>query len=213
MAPQRQNLENHDGPAAREKHAGATDRLSEGVDLHRYCRHLIHYELRFQPRAHPAAQWEGSPRWFMGGFDGPADFDAGLVTIALPDSGKRLMSLGVIRPASPMSMHPTAKPSGCSAISPASRASCRSMATTPTVERSIRGIKLSRKNALFAGSDGGAEHWAVVASLVETCKLNDIDPLAYLTDALIRIVNGYPNRDIDQLLPWAYHAQALKAVA
>jgi transposase len=38
-----------------------------------------------------------------------------------------------------------------------------------TVERSIRGIKLNRKNALFAGSDGGAEHWAVVASLTETC--------------------------------------------
>ncbi|WP_426426359.1 transposase domain-containing protein [Bradyrhizobium genosp. A] len=69
------------------------------------------------------------------------------------------------------------------------------------VERSIRGIKLSRKNALFAGSDGGAEHWAVVASLVETCKLNDVDLLAYLTDVLTKIVNGHPNRDIDQLLP------------
>jgi hypothetical protein len=57
-----------------------------------------------------------------------------------------------------------------------------------TIERSIRGIKLSRKNALFAGSDGGAEHWAVVASLVETCKINDVDPLAYLTDVLTRIV-------------------------
>ena len=82
-----------------------------------------------------------------------------------------------------------------------------------TVERSIRGIKLSRKNALFAGSDGGAEHWAAVASLVETCKLNDVDPLAYLTDVLTRIVNGHPNREIDQLLPWAYRAQLLKAVA
>ena len=73
-------------------------------------------------------------------------------------------------------------------------------------------IKLSRKNALFAGSDGGAEHWAVVATLVETCKINDVDPLAYLTDVLRRIINGHPNRDIDQLLPWAYRAQALKAV-
>jgi transposase len=82
-----------------------------------------------------------------------------------------------------------------------------------TVERSIRGIKLSRKNALFAGSDGGAEHWAVVASLIETCKLNDVDPLAYLTDVLTRIVNGHPNRDIDQLVPWAYRTQSLKAVA
>ena len=69
------------------------------------------------------------------------------------------------------------------------------------------------KNALFAGSDGGAEHWAPVASLIETCKLNDIDPLAYLTDVLTRGVNGHPNRDIDQLLPRAYKKQELKAVA
>ena len=62
-------------------------------------------------------------------------------------------------------------------------------------------IKLSRKNALFAGSDGGAEHWAAVASLVETCKLNDVDPLAYLIDVLTRIVNGHPNRDIDHCCP------------
>jgi transposase len=72
---------------------------------------------------------------------------------------------------------------------------------------------LNRKNALFAGSDGGAEHWAVIASLTETCKLNDVDPLAYLTDVLTRIVNGHPNRDIDRLLPWAYRRQDLKAVA
>ena len=84
---------------------------------------------------------------------------------------------------------------------------------TNTVERSIRPIALNRKNALFAGSDGGAEHWAVIASLIETCKLNDVDPLAYLTDVLTRIVNGHPNRDIDELLPWAYRTQDLKAVA
>ena len=81
------------------------------------------------------------------------------------------------------------------------------------VERSIRPIALNRKNALFAGSDGGAEHWATIASLIETCKLNDVDPLAYLTDVLTRIVNGHPNSDIDQLLPWAYRKQELKAVA
>jgi transposase len=82
-----------------------------------------------------------------------------------------------------------------------------------TVERSIRPIALNRKNALFAGSDGGAEHWATIASLIETCKLNDIDPLAYLTDVLTRIVNGHPNSDIDQLLPWAYRQPNIKAVA
>jgi hypothetical protein len=46
------------------------------------------------------------------------------------------------------------------------------------LERSIRPIILKRKNALFAGSDGGAEHCADIASLIETCKLNDVDPLA-----------------------------------
>jgi hypothetical protein len=74
-------------------------------------------------------------------------------------------------------------------------------------------MALGRKNHLFAGSDGGAEHWATVASLIETCKLNDVDPLGYLTDVLARIVNGQSNRDIDQLLPWAYRTQDLKAVA
>ncbi|WP_280178226.1 IS66 family transposase [Mesorhizobium japonicum] len=83
-----------------------------------------------------------------------------------------------------------------------------------TVERSIRPIALNRKNALFAGSDGGAEHWAVVASLIETCKLNGVEPLAYLADVLTRIVNGHPNSKIDDLLPDAYiRAIELRAVA
>ena len=76
-----------------------------------------------------------------------------------------------------------------------------------------RAIALNRKNTLFAGSDGGAEHWAAIASLIETCKLNDVDPLAYLIDVLTRIVNGHPNSAIDQLLPWAYKRQELKAAA
>ena len=82
-----------------------------------------------------------------------------------------------------------------------------------TVERSIRPIALNRKNALFAGSDGGAGHWATIASLIETCKLNDVDPLEYLTSVLTRIVNGHPNSDIDQLLPWSYRQPDFKAVA
>jgi hypothetical protein len=51
-----------------------------------------------------------------------------------------------------------------------------------TVERSIRGLALNRKNALFAGHDLGAENWATITSLVETCKLNAVDPLAWITD-------------------------------
>lgn len=82
------------------------------------------------------------------------------------------------------------------------------------VERSIRPIALNRKNALFAGSDGGGEHWAVIASLIETCKLCGVEPHAYLEDVITRIVNRHPNSKIDDLLPWAYLAEpALKAVA
>ena len=82
-----------------------------------------------------------------------------------------------------------------------------------TVERAIRPLALTRKNALFAGSDGGAGHWAFVASLVETCKLNGVEPQAYLTDVITRIVAGHPQSNIDDLLPWAYAPQPLRAVA
>jgi hypothetical protein len=63
-------------------------------------------------------------------------------------------------------------------------------------------------------SDGGAEHWATIASLVETCTLNDVDPYAYMADVIARIVNGHPQSRIDDLLPWAYpDAADLRAVA
>jgi transposase len=83
-----------------------------------------------------------------------------------------------------------------------------------TVERAIRPIALNRKNALFAGSDGGAEHWAVIASLIETCKLIEVEPQGYLADVITRIVNRHPQSRLDELLPWAYPATPkLKAVA
>lgn len=72
-----------------------------------------------------------------------------------------------------------------------------------TVERSMRPVALSRKNALFAGSDDGAVNWAAVASLVETCKLNAVDPQRYLADTLTRLVNGWRQARIDELMPWA----------
>lgn len=75
-----------------------------------------------------------------------------------------------------------------------------------TVERAIRPLALNRKNSLFAGSDGGGEHWAVLATLIETAKLNAIDPQAYLTDAITRIVQGHPQSQIDALMPWNYAA-------
>ncbi len=75
-----------------------------------------------------------------------------------------------------------------------------------TVERSIRPIALARKNALFAGSDGGAKHWAAIASLVETCKLNGINPEAYLADTITSIVREHPQSRLGELLPWTYTA-------
>lgn len=72
------------------------------------------------------------------------------------------------------------------------------------VERSIRGLALTRKNALFAGHDQGATNWAMIASLLETCKLNQVDPLAWLTDVLTKLVNLWPASKIDDLMPWAY---------
>ena len=75
------------------------------------------------------------------------------------------------------------------------------------VERAIRPIALNRKNALFAGSDGGGENWATIASLIETCKLNDIDPQAWLADTLTKIVSGHANAKIDELMPWAFASQ------
>ncbi len=75
---------------------------------------------------------------------------------------------------------------------------------TNVVERTIRPIALNRKNVLFAGSDHGGVHWGVIASLIETCKLNAVDPQTYLADALSHLVQGHPMRRIDDLMPWAY---------
>ena len=73
-----------------------------------------------------------------------------------------------------------------------------------TVERSMRPIALNRKNALFAGSDEGAENWAAIASLIETAKLNGVNPHAWLTDTLTKLVNRWPAARIDELMPWVY---------
>jgi transposase len=82
-----------------------------------------------------------------------------------------------------------------------------------SVERAMKPIALGRKNHLFAGSDGGAEHWAVLASLIETCKLNRIDPQAYLADVLSKIINRHPASRIDELLPFAYLDRSQRAAA
>jgi transposase len=78
---------------------------------------------------------------------------------------------------------------------------------TNTVERAMRPVALGRKNALFAGSDSGGKHWAIIATLIQSAKLNDVDPLAWLTDVLERIVSGRTKRhELDMLLPWNWKA-------
>lgn len=53
----------------------------------------------------------------------------------------------------------------------------------------------------------GAENWATIASLIETCKLNAIDPFAYLASTLTAIVNGHKQRRINELLPWSFSSK------
>ena len=83
---------------------------------------------------------------------------------------------------------------------------------TNTVERAMRPVALGRKNALFAGADSGGRHWAIVATLIQSAKLNDVDPLAWLTDVLERIVAGRTKNVTSwhTLLPWNW--KAAKAV-
>ena len=82
-----------------------------------------------------------------------------------------------------------------------------------TVERAIRPLAIGRKNHLFAGSEGGAEHWAILASLIATCKINDVEPQAYLADVLTRLVNGHLQSRLDELLPWAYAPEHIAVAA
>ena len=77
---------------------------------------------------------------------------------------------------------------------------------TNVVERAIRPHTLTRKNALFAGSDGGARHWAVAMTLIQTAKLNGVEPMAWLTDVLERVVSGRTKtHQLQALLPWNWN--------
>ena len=70
------------------------------------------------------------------------------------------------------------------------------------VERSIRPLALNRKNSLFAGSDEGGDNWAVIATLIENCKLSGINPHTWLTETLTRLANGHPANSVSELMPW-----------
>lgn len=81
------------------------------------------------------------------------------------------------------------------------------------VENLIRPLTLNRKNALFAGHDEGAQNWARLASLIGTCKLNGVEPFAYMKATLEALAAGHRNADIDMLLPWNFSALRTAAAA
>jgi transposase len=72
-------------------------------------------------------------------------------------------------------------------------------------ERALRGVAIGRRNWTFAGSDAGGHRAAAVYTLIETCKMNDVDPQAWLADVLARLPD-HPANKVDELLPWNWKA-------
>jgi transposase len=84
--------------------------------------------------------------------------------------------------------------------------------TNNAAERALRGFALGRKSWLFAGSERGAERAAVMATLIMTAKLNDVDPQAWIADVLARI-NDHNIQNLEQLLPWNWKPSEVKLAA
>lgn len=84
--------------------------------------------------------------------------------------------------------------------------------TNNAAERALRGIAVGRRNWTFAGSNAGGRRAAAVYTLIETCKLNDIDPQAWLADVLARLPD-HPAKQIDDLLPWKWRERQLAGSA
>ena len=80
-------------------------------------------------------------------------------------------------------------------------------------ERALRGVAIGRRNWLFAGSQTGGERAAAIYSIIQTCKLNSVEPFAYITDVMQKIAEGWPNARIDELMPWAWNKTAYKKAA
>ena len=76
----------------------------------------------------------------------------------------------------------------------------------------MRPLALGRKNYLFAGSDEGGRRAAIIYTLIETARLNDVDPEAWLGDVISRIAD-HPNTKIDELLPWKWTTPGSQAIA
>ena len=79
-------------------------------------------------------------------------------------------------------------------------------------ERALRGVAIGRRNWTFAGSDEGGRRAAAVYSLIQSCKLNDVDPQAWLAFVLAKLPD-HPAKKIDELLPWNWKAAQVAAQA
>lgn len=79
-------------------------------------------------------------------------------------------------------------------------------------ERALRCVPLARKSWLFCGSDRGGQRAAIAYSLIQTCRLNDVDPQAWLADVLARIAD-HPVSRLDELLPWNWRGSRLALAA
>ncbi|WFU20614.1 transposase [Bradyrhizobium sp. CB3481] len=75
---------------------------------------------------------------------------------------------------------------------------------TNPVENAIRPVCLTRKNALFAGHEVGPENWVLLASIVATCKLSDVNSAAYIAETLEAIIDCHPHNRIEDLRPWQF---------
>ncbi len=84
--------------------------------------------------------------------------------------------------------------------------------TNNTAERALRGLALGRKSWLFAGSERGAERAALMYTLIQTAKLNGVDPQAWLADVLARIAE-IPQTSLPDLLPWKWNCGSSRKAA
>jgi len=80
-------------------------------------------------------------------------------------------------------------------------------------ERALRGIAITRKNFLFLGSEAGGERAAILYTVLQTAKLNGLDPEAYLADVIDRMTRGHPINRLGELLPWNWQRQPAKLAA
>jgi transposase len=80
-------------------------------------------------------------------------------------------------------------------------------------ERALRGVAIGRRNWLFTGSKAGGERAAAIYTIIETCKLNGVEPFTYISSVVQKIAEGWPNNRIDELMPWAWRSVAQQKAA